>query len=46
MHYFITNISKKRELQQTEFNYSADIDFIKYDFLQNIYCKTIFVFGK
>ena len=34
MHYFIMKISNKRELQQTAFNHSSDIEFI--DFM-NLY---------
>ena len=34
MHYFIMKISNKRELQQTAFNHSSDIEFM--DFM-NLY---------
>ena len=39
-YYFIMKFSKKRELQQTAFNHSSDIDFK--DFM---FCKTIFFFS-
>ena len=46
MHYFIIKIPNKRELQETAFNHSSNIDFK--DFInpyKKIYHKTIFFFS-
>ena len=44
-HYFIMKIPNKREIQQTEFNHSSDIDFKDFmNVYKKMYWKAIFVF--
>ena len=44
-HYFVMKIPSKKELQQTAFNHSSDIDFQDFMSLyKKVYFKTLFLF--